>query len=489
MLLLKLDRNKKTPVYQQIMDQIVHLIQSGTLDAGAKLPSSRMFAQRHGINRSTAYKAYQELWALGYINCRPGSYSTVRKRVPLVSKKTPENSEGVTWDRLMTTSGKQCLAHYTARSHQPAAKNCINFVPMSLAPGLIPVEEYRKHLNQVLKSRGASLFGYGDPQGDPSLRQTIVKRMQLHGICVSESEVLITNGAQQAMELIFKLLVSNASAVVVEEPTYSAIIPLFKYYSPQIMGVPMTCEGICLDTLEATVRKHNPVLIYTMPNFQNPTGITTSQSHREALLKICEKNGILLLEDGFEEEMKYFGKAVLPIKSMDRNHCVIYVGTFSKVLFPGLRIGWVAAAKECVKGLTALKTAGDISSPVVSQAVVDSFCRAGGYDLHLKKIHKHYRERMQVALQAAGNHFPKNGIRFTPPSGGYTLWISTHIPIRYEQTIMDGFRYKGILVSPGSHYHVESPATCGFRVSIAHRNPDEIEEGIFRMGGILKKWL
>jgi DNA-binding transcriptional MocR family regulator len=96
---------------------------------------------------------------------------------------------------------------------------------------------------------------------------------------------------------------------------------------------------------------------------------------------------------------------------------------------------------------------------------------------------------MQVALRAAGNHFPKNGIRFTQPSGGYTLWISTHIPIRYEQTIMDGFRYRGILVSPGSHYHVESPVTCGFRVSIAHRNPDEIEEGIFRMGGILKKWL
>ncbi len=222
-----------------------------------------------------------------------------------------------------------------------------------------------------------------------------------------------------------------------------------------------------------------------MPNFHNPTGITTSQAHREKLLKICEKSRVLLVEDGFEEEMKYLGKAVLPVKSMDYHNIVLYLGTFSKVLFPGLRIGWIAADKKCVEKLCAIKNIGDLSSSSLNQAALHLFCQKGHYDLHLKRVHKVYRKRMYTALRVARENIPNDIVSYTKPLGGYTIWFELKHSKSEDEAIQHIYRH-GVAVSPGSFYFPDTTKNICFRVSIAHRDEHEIEKGIKRLGEALR---
>jgi len=271
----------------------------------------------------------------------------------------------------------------------------------------------------------------------------------------------------------------------VENPTYSAAIPLFRFYQAEILPVDLTDEGMDLDQLEEVIKRHKPVLIYTMPNFHNPTGITTSQTHREGLLRLCETYRVLLLEDGFEEEMKYFGKAILPIKSMDQHDVVIYFGTFSKVLFPGLRIGWIAADKDCIEMLAAIKQAGDISGNNLDQAALNLFCRYGLYDLHIKRLHKVYRKRMQTVLKAAREYISKGIASYTKPLGGYTLWFELNRTNINESEVIQQIENMGVMVSPGTMFFPDSTDKVCFRLSIAHRDEDEIIDGIKRIGKAL----
>ncbi|MBU4001002.1 MAG: PLP-dependent aminotransferase family protein [Proteobacteria bacterium] len=361
----------------------------------------------------------------------------------------------------------------------------IDFIPMSPDPRLLPVEDFRKCVNQVLKKNGSSLLQYGDPLGFPPLREYLSHRMRMHGISVFPDEILITSGIQNGVDLVSRMLMAPGSKIVVENPTYSAILPLFQFHRADIVTVDQTEAGMDLDQLESVLSGEPPVLVYTVPNFQNPTGITTSQSHREKLLRLCEKYRVPLLEDGFEEEMKYFGKTVLPIKSMDQHHIVMYLGTFSKVLFPGLRIAWIAADRACIEVLAAIKKAGDLSGNMMNQAALNLFCRYGFYDLQLKRLHKVYRRRMQTALKAARAFIPRNLASFSKPLGGYCLWFELNHFRGDEPEMMDKMKSHGVLVSPGKSFFAASTDRICFRISIAHRDEKEIEEGIKRIGRAL----
>ena len=243
----------------------------------------------------------------------------------------------------------------------------------------------------------------------------------------------------------------------------------------------MTEEGIDINSLRKAFKQHPISFLYTIPNFQNPTGITSTQSNREALLSLCEAHGIPVIEDGFEEEMKYYGKVPPPIKSMDKKNICIYLGTFSKVLFPGIRIGWVAAERECIQRILAIKRFSDLTSSFVLQAAINEFCQLGYYDLHIKRMHRIFRKRMLAATQAMRFHLSGLGISWNEPSGGYLIWIKIQHPSASEDDMLDIFEKKGVMASPGKYYFLQSPRDHCFRLSISTLNEQEIEEGIRRL--------
>jgi DNA-binding transcriptional MocR family regulator len=267
------------------------------------------------------------------------------------------------------------------------------------------------------------------------------------------------------------------------------ILPLFKSYGLNIIEVPMKSDGMDNDILEKVLKEKRISFIYTMPNFHNPTGITTSQSHRERLLSLSEKFRVPVLEDGFEEEMKYYGKIVLPIKSMDKKHTVIYIGTFSKVLFPGIRIGWIAAEKKCIERIIALKRFGDLCSNSIVQSAMNDFCRKGLYDLHIKKMQRIYGRRMSKAITCIRKYIPAGEAEWTEPSGGYIIWFRIKSAKAGYEKYKEIFSKHNVVVSNGNMYFIKKPAYLCFRLCISTLNESEIEKGIYNLGKAIKEIL
>ena len=311
--------------------------------------------------------------------------------------------------------------------------------------------------------------------------------MRLHGIAVTPGEILITNGAQNAIDLILKLFARPGSRVFLESPTYGMIIPALAYYNCEIVPIPVKENGVDLEVIEKEFGKGLPLFFYTMPNFHNPTGITTDQEHREKLIALFEKHGVPVIEDAYEEEMKYFGKVPLPIKSMDTNRVVIYIGSFSKILFPGIRLGWIAADKECVNRLTTLKRFSDLSSPLPEQAALADFCRGGNYEIHIKRIHKIYRKRMMLAVQTMKEKIVNGDVRMIEPDGGFTIWVSMSNTGKTYEELNGLFLSNKVRVALGKDFLPPRDGRKYFRLAIASLDEKEIVEGIDRIAKTIKK--
>lgn len=489
MVLVKIDRDSRTPLYRQIVQEIVQLIENGAMESGTHLPSTRKLAMKLGIDRSTVCHAYCELVALGYVESRPGSYTTVRKRTPVVTRNQKSQKGKIVWAQVSTRCCNNLyhiFQNYSPEYHSSDSSDVINLSQLDLDSRLFPIEDFRRCMNQVLINEDPEIFKYGEYAGYSPLREWIAQRLQIHGISVTADEILITNGTQHALDLILKLLAEPGKHVIVESPTYANILPLLRFYQVNIVEVPMRENGLDLGHLETVLKTTFPAFIYTIPNFHNPTGVTSNQAHREELLSLCERFRVPIVEDGFEEEMKYFGKVVLPIKSMDKDQIVIYLGSFSKVLFPGIRLGWIAADEECIWRLTAIKRFCDISCNRVTQAVMAAFCRQGYYELHIKKMHRIFRKRMQVALKTLSQHMPVN-VSWNQPDGGYTIWLELRRPYPDELSLKELLLKHGVLVSPGDYYFHGSSPKKYFRISIANLNEEEIETGIVRLGAALRE--
>ena len=486
-LLLHLQRNSGIPLPSQIINEFTRLIELGVLPAGSRLPSSRNLADTLGVNRTTVYRAYEELSALGYIDSRPGSYTTVRIR-PVTTLNAGAGSAGrIDWRSVSTTSADVLHAEYEtqlADAPRPDTDGFISFVPLQPDTRLSPVGAFRACMNRVLLDEGPSVLSYGEPAGYGPLRDFIAQRLQRHGIATERGEIILTHGAQHALQLILALLVESGDGVVVESPTYSNFLPLLRASRACVTPVSMQPEGMDLRRLKAVVKRKRPACVYTIPNFHNPTGITSTQSHREELLTFCEREAIPIVEDGFEEEMKYNGKVPLPIKSMDRTRIVLYVGTFSKVLFPGLRLGWIAADRGAIRRLTAMVKFGELAGNTLTQAAMNRFCREGHFELHLQRVAREYRKRMATALHALERWMPST-VSWTRPEGGYTLWLDTGSVFPGRDALSHALSRQRVDAMPGRHFFTSEDSWRFLRLSIATLDDDEIEEGVRRLGAAL----
>jgi DNA-binding transcriptional MocR family regulator len=363
----------------------------------------------------------------------------------------------------------------------------IDLSRLTTDPQLTPADALRRCLQAALREQSASALQYGEPAGYRPLRETIAVRLRTHGVDVAPDEVIVTGGAQQALDLLLRALTRPGDRIAIESPTYPVALALFRFHGLEVQGIPMGSDGMDLDALERAIeRKRPPALVYTIPNFHNPTGITTNQAHRERLLALCEKHHLPLVEDGFEEEMKYFGKAVLPIKSMDRGGVVAYVGTLSKVAFPGLRIGWIAAPRPLAEAAQAIQRICSLSGNQLAQAAVHRFFVTGAYEAHLRRVHRTCRGRMQAMIDGLRRHLPERGVSWTAPQGGYTLMLRVDDTRLTEQQLHDRLLAAGVKLSSGRSFHARPPRHPSFRISIACSTPEEIAEGCRRLGAVVR---
>lgn len=464
------------------------MIEEGSLSFRQTLPSTRILANQLGLNRSTVCRAYEELQALGYLSSRRGSYHHVLKKRRETFPSAGQ-APSLAWETLVGGKTRTILAEYLAfkpeKTLSPDIKIHVNLARLDPDPRLFPLQNVRRCASNILHSEENRPLGYGEPKGYPPLRRQIAKRMRLHGISATEEDILITNGAQQALDLIFRVLGGNHKRIAVEIPSYAQIFPLLRFHGFEPVPVPVRFNGMDLDCLNHAL-KEGVRIVYTMPNFQNPTGITTDTGHREKLLNICARHGALIIEDGFEEDMKYFGKVPLPIKSMDDRNSVCYIGTFSKALFPGLRIGWIHADFAFINYMTALRRFADLGSSRFLQLLLSDFLEKGYYDLHLRRLHRAYRSRLDLALQTLERTFPSS-VRWTKPAGGYTFWLT--FPRKIDQKeFAELTKLSGVLTSFGAYFYPRFESSAHARVSIAASVEEEIEDGLTRLGKTLHNY-
>jgi len=484
-MLLSIDKSIKGTIFDQIVNQVRLLIERGDLAENFEMPSTRQLASSLGINRSTVVRAYEELWSLGYLESTQGSYTRVRKRKPVaaVSAAVPQSVD--LWNERFTGIegiNIERMSNYGRDSGDDAG--VISFERLEPDARLINRKAIAGCFRDALDDTGSNIFGYCPSQGFEPLREAIASHMRRHSINTDAEDILITNGTQSSLQLIFQSMVDKGDYVAVEMPTYSMVIPLIRYYGCKVCEIPMLTDGPDLDVLRE-VASHNRIkMFYTTPSFQNPTGITMTQAKREELLDICCQNNILIIEDSIEEELKYFGRVHLPVKSIDTGDMVIYLGTFSKILAPGLRLGWIIAGRECIRRLTALKTIFDLSANTFSQMLMYRYCISGQYELHIRKCMRVYRKRMTIALKSLKKFIPAGKASWDEPLGGYLIWI--RLKVTPGTDIIRHIEGYGVKVTCGNDFFAGTPDGTYIRLSIAQRSEAEIEEGMRRLGMALE---
>ena len=479
---LVLDRQERTPLHRQIASQIRSLIEAGDLAVGIRLPATRGLAQRLGVNRATVCTAYDTLVASGYLEARVGQGTRViRRGQDSNNAHAVLPAVGPDWSGLLAQTLDALVADDDGPSEpEPLENGRIDFTGVIPDERFFPVDNLRRSLDTVLRREGETVLQYGSTRGYTPFRRVIAQRMRLAGNDVRADEILVVNGAHQGLELFCRALLNPGDTVVVESPTYSNLLALLRLYRADIVSVPMTDGGLDLDELERSVARRRPKFLYTMPHFQNPTGVTTTLKHRKRLLEIAARYDVPVLEDGFEEELRWDGGEVVSLRALETHGRVCYVGTFSKGLCPGFRIGWLVADSELCTRLALLKRTTDFHSSVLLQAALAEFIQRGDYDRHLRRLRRVYRERMARTATALEQHMPA-GTRWRVPAGGYCVWLELPEGVSDDELVTRCAR-DGVRLAPGRHFFIRDPGYGCVRLSISRVNDDDIDRGLALVG-------
>lgn len=360
-------------------------------------------------------------------------------------------------------------------------------------PSTFPVEELGAISAQVLEHDAHLALQYGPTEGDPRLRDELVKWMGQDGIRVTRDQVLITIGSQQGLDIIGRVFTDPGDVVVVERPSYMAALQVFRSYRVEMVGVEQDDDGMRTDRLAETLRTlaragKRAKLIYVVPDFQNPSGVTMSRERREGVLAAAREYHTLVVEDSPYRQLRFEGAAPPPLMSLDADGRVIYLSTFSKTLCPGLRIAWVAARDELIQQFVTAKQGMDLCCPAFTQAIAAEFCAQGHIYTRLPQITTLYRRKRDVMLRALEREMPP-GVSWTHPQGGLFLWVRLPEDMDTEQLLRPAVEEEGVAYVVGSGFHADGGGKNTMRLNFSFPSDEHIEEGVRRLANLVRKRL
>lgn len=487
---IPLDQDSPSPLYRQIQEFLRDRIRSGALVSGMRLPSSRELAASLGISRITVMNAYAELESEGLLFSEPGSGTYVAS--PLVSPPTSGDmvagdDDWPLWQRELLD---QTWAHSQQLDYLPEALShpgMISFAGGMGASDLFPADDFRKALQTVLRRDGEEALGYGDHTGYYPLRTTIAHILTNQGIPTYPDEVLITSGSQQAIALAAYLLLRSGDPVAVESPTYIGAIDLFRSMGVRLLGVPIDEHGMRTDKLEELLKANQPRLIYTIPTFHNPTGICMSGRRRRQLITLADRYNIPILEDDFVSELRYEGRDQPALKTLDPGGRVIYLRTFSKILMPGLRVGFLVASGPVYGHLVARKHVIDLATSNLVQRALEAFITVGRYQAHLRRICRLYRGRRDAMLDALSRYMPAD-VQWVSPRGGLFIWLKLPDGVSADELCPVAVQ-EGVSFAPGSRCFVGGQSQSYVRLNFVDSTSEHIEGGIQRLQRALECYM
>lgn len=485
---IPLDRQCDIPLYQQIKNHFREGILSGSFAPDTRLPASRQLARDLGVNRITVETAYSELEADGLIYSRVGSGTYVLHPQSLPTR--PQNNLEAAWP----------LWQQNAQAGNVVSRNVeidellkadqhpqqISFYGGSSAPHMFPADDFRKVIQTVMRRDGMSALDYGESNGYAPLRATIAHVLASQGLQAQPDNILITAGSQQALSLTSQILLKPGDTILVESPTYGGALDLFRALDFDVVGIPMDNQGMQVGGLEKLLQQHHPKLIYTIPNFHNPTGTCLISSRRRELLVLADRYNAPILEDDFVGDLRYDGRTQPSLKALDPGGRVIYASTFSKMLMPGLRVGFLLIEGPIYENLVNFKRVNDLATSTLIQRALEAYVTVGRYQAHLRRSCQIFRKRRDAMVKAIKRFLPVD-VQFEIPQGGLFIWLK--LPDNFSSDDLLPVALKeGVDFVPGSRFFSDSSQGRNWmRLNFVVQPPDEIEEGIKRLGQAIEK--
>lgn len=398
------------------------------------------------------------------------------------------------WDSLFAARTQQ-MKRSTVREilKMTARPEVISFAGGLPAPELFPIERIQEATEMILAERGREVLQYSTSEGMPELRGLIAKRLSSESLHINPDNIIITNGSQQAVDMIARIFINEGDRVLVENPTYVGMMTSWRPFNVQFTAVPTDHDGLCTDELEMLL--HEPYkLMYSIPNFQNPQGTTLSKERRTKLAQLLVKHRLPFVEDDPYGQLRYSGESVPPVLQMEAEargstavdgSCVMYCGTFSKILTPGLRIGWVVADFPVIDKLVQVKQATDLHTSTLNQFIAYEVARDEAFlEQHVAGLREVYRQRRDLMLQTIEAHFPHE-VTWTRPEGGLFLMV-TLPPHLNARDILKLALEQNVAFVPCDDFFIGNNGYNTFRLNFSNAREDRIVEGIKRLGGVLK---
>lgn len=366
---------------------------------------------------------------------------------------------------------------------------------ISLAGGnpaseLFPADELSKIAGKILMTSPTVALQYGTTDGYPKMRDCAIARAKKVGAYKETDAVLIMTGANQGIDLVAKSVLNKGDKVIVENPSFIGSLNAFRTYECQLLGVDVESDGMDMGMLEEVLKNNNDAkFIYTIPTFQNPTGVTMSEGKRKRMIELASKYNVLILEDNPYGDLRFNGEELPTLKSLDTEDRVIYCGSFSKILSPGMRLGYVIGAPELLEKVEMLKQVNDVHTPMLTQMMCVQFMKKYDIDKYIEKNRKLYKEKCQCMLDAMEEFFPKGKVTWTVPDGGIFLWCECS-GIESVEPIVNRCLEKKVAIVPGTNFAIDQSLPSNkFRLNFSSASKEQIREGVKRLGEVLAELL
>lgn len=479
MLTIDWQPNKKDsmPLYQQIITYIKGKVQNGDWPVHSKLPPQRTLARLFQVNRSTLSAALDELIADGLLESKTGSGMWIANNTWSILQTNARTNWNSYLDSGICLPNLPTIQEINRSEFSPST---LRLGTGELSPELIPSALMKKVLAKLPCQMTS--FGYEEPQGLYFLREQISKYLKTFGITASPASILVVSGALQALQLIYLGLLPPKSTILLEKPSYLFSLPFFQSMGMRFTGLPLDKEGLQIGALKHQSSKRGAAL-YTIPCFHNPTGILMSENRRREIIALCKKQQIPIIEDDVYRELWLDKAPPPPLKAMDKDGRVIYVGSLSKALSPGLRIGWIAGPEPIIERLADIKMQNDYGSSSLSQRVAAEWLSGGLYEKHLENLRCKLRIRRKIALDALTKHFADLGT-WEIPQGGFYIWLTLLRPVSLTKLFKEALS-AGLLINPGNIYDYLS--NQHLRLSYSYASIPELETGLYRLAQLIRK--
>jgi 2-aminoadipate transaminase len=473
----------EVPLYRQLYQQFAAKIRSGELPRGERLPATRELAGLLGLNRTTVSAAYEMLEAEGLMAGQVGRGSFVTGH----SAGVPSGPGGVDWNSLLERSDMQPPVHSGgAPSGVPSGPGgeVVSFVMSRPSRALFPLDEFRASCAAVLARQDlASILQLGSPSGFEPLRRYLMEEARRQRLANPGDDLIVTNGCQQALDLIGRVMLRPGDTVAVEDPVYPGLKNLLAGIGAQLVGIPVGAEGLDIAQLERVLERERPRFLVVTSNFQNPTGATLPLAARRELLEAARMARVPVVENDAYGDLRYEGEPLPALKQLDQNGGTVLLRSFSKVSFPGLRVGWVVGPKPLIDRLRQAKEAADLHTDQLSQAVLLDFAESGRLEAHRARVLQAGAERLAATLDACRRYLPANA-RWTRPQGGMNVWVRLPEPLDAGE-LLPRAQKEGVAYLPGRYFAVSRLEPGALRLSFAGLTPDQIRSGLSVLGRIV----